>query len=165
MGDDGSKKELVKILSDGSADKELRGYAAVALGMIRNPAADVVKAVKDALKERSSEELRLQCAIALGLLGQADAIPLLVTELNEADTMNVQGQVVVALAKIGDSRAIDPLVKLLKDNGKSDVTRAIACAGLGLIGDLEMIPSLSHISKDINYRAACDVINEVLSIL
>ena len=37
--------------------------------------------------------------------------------------------------------------------------------GLGLIGDLELIPSLARISKDINYRAVTDVIREVLSIL
>jgi HEAT repeat protein len=165
MKEEGAKKKLVDILSDGHGDMELRGYAAVALGMIGNPSADVVKAIKEALKEKSSEELRLQCSIALGLLGQADAVPILIKELEEADTQNVQGQVVVSLAKIGDSKAIQPLVDLLKNNAKPDATRAISCAGLGLIGDLEMIPSLSHISKDINYRAACDVINEVLSIL
>ena len=54
---------------------------------------------------------------------------------------------------------------LLKNPQKPDPTRAIACAGLGLIGDLEFIPSLSRISKDINYRATSDPINEVLSFL
>ncbi|MCC7140218.1 MAG: HEAT repeat domain-containing protein [Planctomycetes bacterium] len=165
MKDDGAKKDLLAIVSDRSGDNELRGYCAVALGMAGIGGNDVLKAIKEALRERSSEELRLQCAISLGLLGVSDAVPTLLQELKEADTQNVQGQVVIALAKIGDARAIQPLVDILKDSGRPDVTRAISCAGLGLIGDLELVPSLSHISKDINFRAACDIVNEVLSIL
>ncbi|MFO0931862.1 MAG: HEAT repeat domain-containing protein [Planctomycetota bacterium] len=165
MRDDSFKKPLVEILADRQADSELRGYCAVSLGMMRAASADVLKALREALKERSSEELRLQCAIGLGLLGQSDAVQILLKELEEADTQNVQGQVVIALAKIGDARAIKPLVDLLKNAQKPDPTRAIACAGLGLIGDLEFIPSLSRISKDINYRATSDPINEVLSFL
>jgi HEAT repeat protein len=165
LRDDGRVKDLASIVADKAEDSELRGYAAVALGMIGTTNADVVKAIKDAMSERSSEELRQQTAIALGLLGTSDSVTLLLKELEEADTMNVQGQIVLALARIGDARTIEPLVKLLKDSSKPDLTRALACAGLGLIGDLELIPSLARISKDINFRAAPDVINEVLSIL
>jgi HEAT repeat protein len=165
MKEDSAKKELVEILADRQADNELRGYCAVALGMIKVPSADVLKALRDALSEKASEELRLQSALGLGLLGQANAVDLLLKELKEADTQNVQGQIVIALAKIGDARAIAPLIEVLKDPQRPDATRAIACAGLGLIGDLEFTPSLAKISKDINYRAACDIINEVLSFL
>jgi len=164
LRDEGSKKDLVEILRDRQEDKELRGYAAVALGLIGTPSPDVTKAVKDAMREHSSEELRSQTAIALGLLGAADAVPTLLDELKGAESQNVQGQVVIALAKIGDARAIEPMVALLRSD-KPDLTRALACAGLGLIGDLEWIPSLSRISKDINYLAVGDVISEVLSIL
>jgi HEAT repeat protein len=165
LRDDGRVSQLAKIVADTAEDSELRGYAAVALGMIGINSPDAVKAIKDAMKERSSEELRQQTAIGLGLLGNADAVTDLLKELEDAATQNVQGQIVVALAKIGDARAIEPLVKLLKDDTRPALTRALACAGLGLIGDLEWIPSLSRISKDINFRAAPDVINEVLSIL
>ncbi len=165
LQDEGSKKNLVGIVSEKSEDKELRGYAAVALGMIGQPTKDATDAISAAMKERSSEELRQQTAIALGLLGVKSAVDLLLTELKEADSQNVQGQVVLALARIGDERTIEPLVGLLKDGDKPDATRALACAGLGLIGDLEDSPSLARISKDINYRAAPDTINEVLTIL
>jgi HEAT repeat protein len=165
MKEEGAKPALVALVADTKEDNELRGYSAVALGMIKLTTPDVLKALKDTMREKSSEELRLQCAVALGLLGQTDAVPLLLKELDDADTQNVQGQIVIALAKIGDSRAIEPLVTKLKNHQVPDATRAICCAGLGLIGDLEFIPTLSRISKDINYRAACDVINEVLSIL
>ena len=133
--------------------------------MIGQPTKDATDAISAAMKERSSEELRQQTAIALGLLGVKSAVDLLLKELKEADSQNVQGQVVLALARIGDERTIDPLVTLLKDGEKPDATRALACARLGLIGALEDSPSLARISKDINYRAAPDTINEVLTIL
>ena len=165
LQDEGAKPELKALVADKQEEKELRGYSAVALGLIGIPDPDVVKVIKDALKERSSEELRQQTAIALGLLQTADTIPTLIQEIKEADSQNVLGQVVLALAKIGDARAIDPLVEILRDTSRPDLTRALACAGLGLIGDLEMIPSLARLSKDINYRASPDTVNEALSIL
>jgi HEAT repeat protein len=166
LQDGGSSHKLVDIVSNKNEDKELRGYAAVALGMIGSPLPDVVKAIREAMKERSSEELRSQTAIALGLLGVRDAVTWLQQELKDADTQNVAGQIVLALAKIGDERSVATCVDILKDATlKQDTTKALACAGLGLIGDLEMIPSLARISKDINYRASTDVVNEVLTIL
>ena len=165
LQDEGSKAELVALVADRQEDKELRGYSAVALGLIGMRSADVVKAIRDALKERSSEELRQQTAIALGLLQSPDTVATLIKELKEADSQNVLGQIVLALAKIGDAQAIAPLVELLRDTSRPDLTRALACAGLGLIGDLETIPSLARLSKDINYRASPDTVNEALSIL
>lgn len=165
LQDEGSKADLKALVADKSEDKELRGYSAVALGLIGIPDTDVVKVIKDALKERSSEELRQQTAIALGLLQTPDTIPTLIQEIKDADSQNVLGQVVLALAKIGDARAIDPLIEILEDTQRPDLTRALATAGLGLIGDLEMIPSLARLSKDINYRASPDCVNEALSIL
>src|SRR5439155_22171651 len=108
--------------------------------------------------------LRSQTAVALGLLQSRKAVDALKEELVSADTQNAKGQIIVAIAKIGDARTIPQLVELLKKDGPY-LTRALSCAGLGLIGDLEKIPSLSRISKDINYRAAINCIDEVLSIL
>jgi HEAT repeat protein len=171
-GDNTKRARLVQIVADRKEDKEFRGYAALALGLINEPVAEVTKAIAEALKERSSEELRRQTATALGLLGNPkiggtgqDAIQVLLDELKVANSQAHKGEVVVALARIGDDKAVDPLVTMLKDKGEQDLSRALACAGLGLIGDLEWLPSLSRVSKDINYRSSTDLINEVLSIL
>jgi HEAT repeat protein len=163
--DSGSVPSLVALLSNPTEDGELRGYCAVALGMIGDASSTVTKALKAALRERSSEELRQQTATGLGLLSEPGTVALLLKELDEADSQNVQGQVVLALAKIGDAEAIKPLVELMRNGAKPDLTRALATAGLGLIGDLELVPSLVRISKDINYRAQTDAVMEVLSIL
>jgi hypothetical protein len=71
----------------------------------------------------------------------------------------------VALSRIGDARAVEPLVELLRNPREGDVTRALACAGLGVVGDLEWTSSLSKVSRDVNYRAQVDLVAEVLSIL
>ena len=163
--DNGSVKELVEVVSNSKEDQEFRGYAALALGLIGQATQDVLLPIRAALKERRSEELRQQTATALGLLKDKEAVELLLEELRRAKSQNVKGQVVLALAKIGDGRAVQPMIDLLKDKKEQDLTRALACAGLGVIGDLEWLPSLSRISLDMNYRASTDAINEVLSLI
>ncbi len=165
--DEGSVKNLQELVADRKEDHELRGYAALGLGLIGFAPKQVTSAIREALKERRSEEMRQQCATALGLLKDKEAINLLLEELKRAKSQSVKGQVVLAIAKIGTESAVDPLVALLmnKSRKEQDLTRALACAGLGVIGDLEMIPSLSRISKNVNYRASTDLINEVLSII
>ncbi len=165
IGDIYSRKKLVAIVSDDKEDRELRGYAAIGLGLIRQGNEEVKKALRDAMAERSSEEMRQQVATALGLLQDPGAVEELLKALKEAESQNLKGQIVLALAKIGDARAVEPMVNLLKDKKEGDLTRALACAGLGVVGDLESMPSLSRISKDINYRASIYYVNEVLSIL
>lgn len=163
--DTSSVKELTAIVADSKEDHEFRGYAALALGLIGIARTDVLLPIREALKERRSEELRQQTATALGLLKDKEAVDLLLEELKRAKSQNVKGQVVLALAKIGDARAVEPMIALLKDKKEQDLTRALACAGLGVIGDLEWLPSLSRISLDMNYRASTDAINEVLSLI
>jgi len=163
--DSQSVKTLVGIVANDKEDEELRGYSALALGLIGQGTPDVKNAIRGALKERRSEELRQQTATSLGLLQDKEAVPLLLEELKNATSQNAKGQVVLALAKVGDARAVDAMVDLLKNQREQDLTRALACAGLGVIGDLEWIPSLSRISKNLNYRASVDIINEVVTIV
>ena len=48
---------------------------------------------------------------------------------------------------------------------RPEATRAIACAGLGLLGDLERRSSLSRLTTGLNYRAVVDAVTELFSIL
>src|SRR5262249_32184533 len=72
--DEASVKPLIAVLADRTLDRELRSYAALALGMVGVPSKEVVGAVTAAMRESGSEELRLQSATALGLLGARDAV-------------------------------------------------------------------------------------------
>ncbi len=160
-----SVKALTEIVADRNGDHQLRGYAALGLGLIGYARKDSLVAIRKAMKERRSEEMRVQCATALGLLRDSEAVNLLLEELQNARSQSVKGQVVLALAKIGDERAVEPMEMLLRNPKEQGLTRALACAGLGVIGDLESIPSLARISKNVNYRAHCDLMAEVLTII
>jgi len=164
-GDDRSIKDLVALVADEKEDAELRGYSAIALGHIGVATTQVLTPIRDALVSRRSERLRQASATALGLLQDKHAVSILLRELKTARSQSAKGQVVVALAKVGDERAIAPLVNRLKDGKEQELTRALACAGLGIVGDINWIPALSGISKNINWRASGDAFNEVLSIL
>ena len=163
--DRGSIKALVALVKEQKEDPELRGYAALGLGLIGVATSNVLDPIRSALAERRSEELRQQLATALGLLEDREAIPLLLRELRLARSQAVKGQVVLALARIGDARAVGPLVDLLENEREQSLTRALACAGLGVVGDLQWLPSLSRLSMDVNYRASTDLLNEVLSLI
>ena len=139
---------------------------AVALGLI--PARgnnEVLEAIKSTLKRTNDEELKIRCATSLGLLRDNQAVPMLLDELDAAKNQSTKGQLGLAIAKIGDGRAVEPMVDLVRNKKGKYLTRAIMTAALGVIGDLEWIPSLSLITKDINYRAMNDSLNEVASIL
>ena len=160
-----SVKALSALVADRKENDELRGYAALGLGLIGVATANVLHPIRDALRERRSEEMRQQMATALGLLQDGKAVPMLLEELDRAKSQNVKGQVVLALARIGDARAVDPMIARLQDENEQALTRALACAGLGVIGDLQWLPSLSRISLDVNYRTSSDILNEVLSLI
>ncbi len=170
--DRGSVKTLVEVLGGRDDDPELRAYAGLAIGLIGVPANEAVRALGEAVRERSSEVLRRECAVGLGLLGNPaipgtnqNALDLLLHELENARTEAHKAEVVTAIARIGDHRAVDRLVALLRDPHEQDATRAMACVGLGQIGDLEWIPSLARLTKDHNYRASTDFVRELMSVL
>ncbi len=163
--DSTSITDLTEIVADDKQDDELRGYAAVALGHIGIGDERVLRPIRRALKKRRSEKLRRATATALGMLSDHKAVSILMDELGKARSQSAKGQVVVALANVGDERAIEPLIKLLRDGRQQDLTRALACAGLGIVGDVAWVPSLSLVGRDVNYRASGDLMNECLSIL
>jgi HEAT repeat protein len=164
LEDQDASADLIKILEDRGAVKDLRGSCAIALGLIRDMAAR--KAVMAALQEPEDRDLRVDTAVAAGLLGDSQAIPVLAEILqDDKSSLFVQGSVSLALGRIGDHRAVDPLVNLLEDEKGQDLNRALAAVALGLLGDRRDLPVLSRLSKDVNYRAQINAMEEVLSIL
>lgn len=164
--DENSVKLLMDVLGDRKENWEKQGYAAVAIGLATPGSnADASTLIKETLVKTNEEELKIRCATALGLLRDRTALETLLTELKNADTQSLKGQIALAIAKIGDGRSIEPMITIMKDSKEKDLTRAIVTAALGVIGDMELIPSLNRISKDINYRAMNDSRREVVSIL
>jgi HEAT repeat protein len=157
---------MIEALKDHGLDKRIRGYCAVGLGMIGDPKA--LEAIKQTLKDDADRDLRVQTAIAAGLMGDASVIPDIVKILEDKDASNYElGSAALALGQIGDEKAIAVLVKIAKDEAKNypDLTRALATVALGQIGDRRDVPTLARLATDINYRAHAAAITELLDIL
>jgi HEAT repeat protein len=160
--------ELIDVLGDRGADKRLRGYAAVALGMIGD--SDAQAAIRSALTDDSDRDLRVQTAVAAGLMNDAVVIGDLVKILESGEESQfILGSVALALGQIGDERAIEPLLTISADTEKKypDITRALATVALGQIGDRRDVPTLARVARDINFRAIGSVpsLTELLTIL
>jgi HEAT repeat protein len=158
--------KLKEVLKDKNEDKRVRGYCALGLGMIG--ASDAVDAIKSALKDEADRDLRVQTAMAAGLLGDPSVIVEVVKILEDKDASNYElGSAALALGQIGDERAIDALVNIAKDEKKMypDLTRALAVVALGQIGDRRDVPTLARVATDVNYRAHVAALTELLTIL
>jgi HEAT repeat protein len=159
---------LTTAVQDRGADKRLRAYSSVALGMIGST--ESVEVIRDVLNDDSDRDLRTQAAVAAGLLGDAQAVGDLVAILERGkDSQYVLGSVALALGQIGDERAIEPLVRIAEDTEKRypDITRALATVALGQIGDRREVPVLARVARDINFRTigAVPALTELLTIL
>jgi len=163
--DAAASEELVRIVAKRNTNPVLRGYCCVALGLIGDAGEDVKDALRLALQERSSKDLRRDAATGLGLLHDRTVVVTLLDALKKARSFAVQGQLITAIGTVGDSKAIAPLIALLEDPSQPAQTRAMAAVGLGMIGDLRTVPALARISKNYNYRASVNDMDELLFIL
>jgi len=157
-------EEMVTIASS-NGDPTLRGFCCVALGLMGDAGDQVKDALKIALNERKSPDLRRDAATGLGLLRDADVVKLLLDLLQQAQSFAVQGQLITAIGTIGDHTAIEPLIRILDDRTQNTATRAMAAVGLGMIGDLRELPPLARLSQNYNYRASVPDLDELLFIL
>lgn len=164
VGDTESEKPLLDVVrSDGSPD--LRGYAAVALGLMK--ARSATPDIENMLKENHNKaDLARSSAIALGLMGDRNVVSILNDVLKNADVDEVRGSAALALGQIGDVTAIQPLTSLLSSKpGATERSRAFAAAALGIIGEDQPLPVLSRITRDNNYRAQVPSIQTLLGLL
>jgi len=156
---------LIALLEDRNNDPALRGHAAVALGQLSSRRSDVLKALKVALWDRRSEDLRSEAALALSLLSRKGEGQPLMRELKNATTERVLAQVAIALGQLGDLAAVPGVIEAAKSSKRSDLGRAFAMTSLGLMADPETKPSLLRLSLDANYAALTDALHEAFTIL
>ena len=163
VGDKVVENELVKIML-GKNDESLRGYAAVALGMMQ--AKSAVPAIKQVVTERVKDpDLQRAAATALGIMGDKDVVTLLSDVISKASTEYVQSSAALAMGYIGDYTAIEALTELIEaKSGVADLARAHATVALGVVAEDDLLPVLHVIAIDNNYRAMVEAMQEVLTI-
>ena len=162
VGDRVVENELVNIML-GKNDENLRGYAAVALGMMQ--AKSAVPAIKKVVTERVKDpDLQRAAATALGIMADKDVVALLSDVINKAGTEYVQSSAALAMGYIGDYTAIESLTNLIQDKKNPDLARAHATVALGVVAEDDLLPVLHVIAIDNNYRAMVEAMQEVLTI-
>ena len=151
MGDLEAKEVLLAKL-DTTRDPPARGFVAVSLGLLG--AREAVEPIQEVVKSSKFQpDLLKSAAIGLGLLGDKNLVPELITMLDQARGLASQASIASALGFIGDVRSIDPLIAMLKDAEKTGQARGFAAVALGIVADKEPLPWNSKISININYRA------------
>ena len=106
--------------------------------------AKTLESLIDFLKDENFS-VRSSAAYALGVIGDAQAIPPLIDALKDEDS-RVRIRAAYALGRIGDAQAIPPLIDALKDENSR--VRWSAADALGGIGDAQAIPPLIDALKD-----------------
>jgi len=160
-------REAGRILLDAlkkDRDVTLRGYLAVALGMVNYEPG--MAYLFDVLEHATNLPLlREQTAIGLGLMGNRDVATRLVKSFEAGSTAYLQASAAQALGFIGDRNSIPPLVKLLVDPKAKELTRAFACVALGTIGEDAPIPVLAEPIANLNFLASTRSIYELQQIM
>ena len=160
-----SSRLLAQIVRQRAAQASLRAHAAAGLGLLGEARDDVLQALRDAVAERAGEDLQREASRAQGFLGDVRAVPKLVQDIEAGGADFVLARAAVALGAIGDPSAVKPLAEIVLARRASDLSRAVAVAGLGLLGDLEDVPTLSLLSIDSNYLARTASLAEAISLL
>jgi HEAT repeat protein len=152
MHDSSAHEALLRILVEGQED-DLRAHAAIGLGMMQDDSA--IEPLRKVLADSRYRPVLLRdSAIALGLLGDPRAAPLLWTMLAESKSLGAQSAIASALGFIGDARSIEPLMGLIENKASSDRTKAFAAAALGNICDESTLPWNCSYALDVNYVMA-----------
>jgi HEAT repeat protein len=120
-------------------------WTALALGVLEEDAIergevaspDSGKALRAALEKARSVEVGGALCIALGLVRDPEAAPLLLTRLNEAGEGYMRGYAALALGMIGASSATEPVRQILANGSSQPFAVENAAIALALLGDQE----------------------------
>lgn len=161
--DQGSGATILRAMKE-KRDITLRGYLALALGMIpHEPGAGYLFDLLDT--SHRLPLLQQQTAVGLGLMGSRHVANRLVRSLTDGSSAYMQASAAQALGFIGDRDSIAPLLKIVGDKRAQALTRAYACVALGSIGDEAPIPALAELLADVNWMAGTRTIMELRQIM
>lgn len=136
-----------------SGDLEVRGHAAVALGLMG--ARDAGPLLRALVAESTFlPRLLLDAATGLGLLRDHSLVPELTDALSRAAATSSQAALGLALGRIGDARAVGPLLEALEDRSLTTGARAAIATALGIVCDDEPYAWNVPLALDLPYGAA-----------
>jgi HEAT repeat protein len=162
---DAASVPALTLIARENTDDRLRGMAAVALGFIGD---DASRATIRGILEERRYLIKAEAALAAGRLRDREAVDLLMQRLrNVKSSRVVLGEIAVALGRIGDPRVVPELLEVIgaEEDEYQDLTRAMALVALSEIARGGRPTVLDSLSKDVNYRANFNAMDELLFIL
>jgi len=133
-----------------SGEEFVRGYTALALGMIGSPAS--VTDLQRVLKESTMKPFVIEnAAIALALLGDQGIGSWLFEILDGSSSPKIQASVASAVGWIKDPRPVAELCSRLLDPRKNETGRAWTAVAIGRICDEDPWPWNSRVSAGSQY--------------
>jgi HEAT repeat protein len=157
-GDRGAVED-VQALFEAAGEDDVKGHAAIALGLLGSPRSlPALRATLEASRYRPA--LLRDTAVALALVGDRSAVPLLVQALRDAQSLSSQAALAGALGTIGDARALAPLLELLADEEVTARARAFAAAALGRVGDRRPLPWNVDLARSATWMSAPETLRD-----
>jgi len=144
---EGVASALRAALARSGESAEAGGAATVALGLMRDGAsAETLR--KMLVSTRGDPRLRADAALALGLLGDATAIPELRKAVAQRDRMDLRHEATLALGLLRDRGAVELLIERTGDLKTGRVHKGAAARALGWIGDAGAVDRLIALTGD-----------------
>lgn len=163
---------LTAILLYRGLDSSLRGYCAEALGLIgdRDQVPDLHRILES---ERQDETLLRGVALAVGMLGDRGSIQPLRRVLSDSKnphTREVRGAVSQAFGLIRDRESVAAMIETMTrpvsgDRKVRSQTQSFAAVSLGYIGDASLLPKISLLARDHDYRNFVQGLDNLLTVL
>jgi HEAT repeat protein len=150
--EDQAAAEDVEHLLDTTGIKDVRGYAALSLGLMgRTRTYDKLAILIDDLRY---EPISLEhAAMGLALLDRTRGSALLRDRLAHARSGITAAPLAAAIGRVSDGASVLALARLAHEETQTLSTREFACIALGLISDRDDLTWRSHLASDVNYAA------------
>ncbi|MHC4779147.1 MAG: HEAT repeat domain-containing protein [Planctomycetota bacterium] len=142
--------DSTKLLMDtvtGKGAPELKGYCCIAVGLMgAKDNKEALPKLRDVLANGTVPELRAAAAMALTLLGEANAVDTLVKVVQDGNSY-LRMSIIMAIGYFRDMSTVKPLIDLFEsDKGMNDEIRAITLTAMGYIAEEAEKPILKRLA-------------------
>lgn len=138
-----SKNDLINILKDDKISV-VQAYAAISLAQLGDKSA---YPIISQFAKKGDYHLESMCTLALGILGNPEAIPELREIVEKKNKPLSYGAAILALGLLKDKSSVPTLIKIIEKERVDTVNWCYAIQSLGMIGDAKAIPALEKVFK------------------
>ena len=150
--EDQTAAEDVERLLARTGNKDVRGYAALSLGLMRRT--NMIDQLEVLIDDLRYEPVSLEhAAMGLALLDRSRGSALLRERLASAYSGITAAPLAAAIGRVSDSASILPLTRMVQDSEQTLTAREHASIALGLVCDRDDLSWRSRLAENVNYAA------------